>query len=240
MESKILDKKGLPIQPDKPGLKEVEPLTLISQAIDQGLDVEKMAQLMELQERWEKKEAAKAYKRAMSDFQSKKPVLEKSRKVGYASKTGGKVDYNFAPLSEIQSKVDPLLSSVGISYRWIQDNSSDVVSITCVVSHVDGHEESTRLQAAPDVSGKKNSIQAMGSTVSYLKRYTLEAALGLSSHKDDDAKSTGRPVNSNLPKPSPAQFSNFIKAIKDGKNTYDELCEHFSFNDDQQKLLKSL
>jgi hypothetical protein len=42
------------------------------------------------------------------------------------------------------------------------------------------------LAAAPDASGSKNAIQAIGSTISYLERYTLLALTGLATHDMDD------------------------------------------------------
>jgi hypothetical protein len=47
------------------------------------------------------------------------------------------------------------------------------------------------LRAGADQSGAKNSIQAIGSTISYLQRYTLKAALGLAAANDDDGKASG-------------------------------------------------
>lgn len=61
--------------------------------------------------------------------------------------------------------------------------------MTCVVSHSQGHKEETTLQCAPDTSGAKNSVQAIGSATTYLQRYTLKLALGVSASTDDDAKS---------------------------------------------------
>jgi hypothetical protein len=49
-----------------------------------------------------------------------------------------------------------------------------------------GHSESTSLTAAPDTSGSKNSIQAVGSTITYLERYTLLALTGLAAQGQDD------------------------------------------------------
>ena len=61
--------------------------------------------------------------------------------------------------------------------------------MTCILSHRDGHSEETTLSAGRDDSGNKNSIQAVGSTVTFLQRYTLKAALGLAAAEDDDGKS---------------------------------------------------
>ena len=49
--------------------------------------------------------------------------------------------------------------------------------MTCVVSHRLGHSEENTLTAGRDESGNKNNIQAVGSTITYLQRYTLKAAL---------------------------------------------------------------
>jgi len=68
------------------------------------------------------------------------------------------------------------------------------VSVTCVVSHVDGHSEENTLSANNDTSGSKNAIQAVGSAVTYLERYSLKAALGLAAAEDDDAQAAGEPA----------------------------------------------
>ena len=51
------------------------------------------------------------------------------------------------------------------------------------------------MQSLPDTSGSKNSIQAISSAVTYLQRYTLLAATGLSTSElgnlDNDGRGTG-------------------------------------------------
>jgi hypothetical protein len=54
------------------------------------------------------------------------------------------------------------------------------------VTHELGHSAQTSLTAPPDASGSKNSIQAIGSTVSYLQRYTFMAITGLAAKDQDD------------------------------------------------------
>ena len=62
--------------------------------------------------------------------------------------------------------------------------------VTCKITHVKGHSEETTLSAPSDTSGSKNAIQAIGSTITYLERYTLLALTGLAtSEMDDDGKS---------------------------------------------------
>ena len=58
--------------------------------------------------------------------------------------------------------------------------------VTCILTHVKGHRERTSLQAGLDQSGAKNNIQALGSTVTYLQRYSLLAAVGLATREQDN------------------------------------------------------
>ena len=73
-----------------------------------------------------------------------------------------------------------------------------------------------------DQSGSKNGFQAIGSAVTYLQRYTLKAALGLSAEVDDDAQSAtdrepaqkqSKPAQQAAPSPE-AVADQMIAAIK--------------------------
>ena len=164
--------------------KETTPNDLIGQAVAAGASVEQLEKLMSLQERWEMNQSRKAFYKAMNEFQGNKPEMIKGKKVDFGQ---GKTKYNYNPLPKIQKAIDPVLSQYGLSYKWKQESAEGKIKITCVVSHVDGYSEETWLEGGHDTSGSKNSLQAIGSTVTYLKRYTLENALGLSSDEDDDA-----------------------------------------------------
>ena len=64
------------------------------------------------------------------------------------------------------------------------------------VTHIKGHSEDTTLSGPPDDSGRKNNIQQIASTVSYLERYTLFALLGLASQDmDDDGQGADKPTS---------------------------------------------
>lgn len=156
------------------------PTDLIAQAIDKGLDVEALEKLMALQERWQANQARKAFFQAFTQFQSVCPDIRKTKPVNF-----GQTNYHYAPLADITRQLSKVLKESELSYRWeIQDNEKEI-KVTCLVSHIDGHTERTTMQASPDVSGSKNSIQARGSAIEYLKRYTLIGALGISTADSD-------------------------------------------------------
>jgi hypothetical protein len=77
--------------------------------------------------------------------------------------------------------------------------------VTCHVSHEKGHRESTSLTGPEDVSGGKNPIQTIGSTVTYLQRYTMVSALGLSTADQDDADKTPPRPDVAMPRAKAAQ-----------------------------------
>ena len=65
---------------------------------------------------------------------------------------------------------------MGRTARFRTAQQDGLVRVTCVMSHRDGYSEETSLQSGVDASGNKNSIQAIGSAITYLQRYTLKAA----------------------------------------------------------------
>lgn len=165
------------------------PAEMIRMAVSGGADLEKLEKLLALQERWEANEARKAYHQAMSDFKAIPLEIEKDKKVGYESKNGGRVGYSHASLANVVKKITAELSKHGLSASW-RTQQNGKISVTCRITHVLGHFEETTLSADADNSGSKNSIQAIGSTVTYLSRYTLLEILGLATHdQDDDARS---------------------------------------------------
>lgn len=150
---------------------------MISHAIEKGAGIEQLEKLMEMQERWEANEAKKAYVDAMNRFRAQCPTIAKTRE-GHNSK--------YAGLAETIEQIKGLLAECGLSHSWKTGSADGGITVTCCVTHVAGHQECTSLTAPPDESGKKNAIQSMASTVSYLERYTFYALLGLASAEMDD------------------------------------------------------
>jgi hypothetical protein len=173
-----------------PANTKTTPMELLKQAIAGG-NVEIAEKMMGLQERWEKNNARKAFDAAMADAKAKIPVINKNRKVDFTS-AKGRTHYKHEDMAEIARTVDPLLTDQGLSYRYRTSIEGANVTVTCIISHRLGHSEETTLSAGRDETGNKNSIQAVGSTVTYLQRYTLKAALGLAASDDDDGKSAGK------------------------------------------------
>jgi hypothetical protein len=173
----------------------VTPLAMLSQAVERGADVAVLEKLMALHERWEANQARKAFDAAIVAAKGEIPAIVKDQVVDFPSKRdeSKKTNYKHESFAKIAKVVDPILNKHGLSYRFRTRQEAKRLSVTCILSHVDGHSEETTLQADEDHTGNKNSIQAIGSTVQYLMRYTLKPALGLSVTNDDDGRAAGNP-----------------------------------------------
>ncbi len=156
------------------------PASLIAQAIEKGLDVAALEKLLDLQQRWDADRARKQFFAAFTSFQANCPDLRKTKEVAFNT-----TSYKYAPLADITRQISKALKENELSYRWeIQDTDKEI-KVTCLVSHIDGHTERTTMSAQADASGGKNAIQGRASTVTYMQRYTLIGALGLSTADAD-------------------------------------------------------
>lgn len=165
------------------------PMELLQNAVQSRTDPETLGKLLALQERWEANQARKAYDNAMADLRADLPDILKSSEVDYTH-NGKRTHYKYEDLSAVTRAIAPSMAKCGLSFRWRTKQENGGVIVTCIISHRDGHYEETSLQAAPDNSAGKNSIQSIGSTVTYLQRYTLKAAVGVAATHDDDGQAS--------------------------------------------------
>lgn len=180
---------------------EINALTLIDKAIEKDIDVDKFAKLVDIVKMLENEKAKRDFYEALSNFQGEVPPIKKLSKVdmGY-----GKPKYNYAEFGEIVTTIQEPLKRHGLSYHFEIGNEPVVVkgekgediiveyiSVTCTVAHKGGYEKTTTMSVQKDVGAGKSNVQATGSTITYLKRYTLLALLGIgTADPDDDAVST--------------------------------------------------
>jgi len=165
------------------------PASLLKIAIESKADIQQLEKLMDLQERWNTQQAKKKFLIAISSFQKDCPIMKKTKKVSF-----GQTRYSYTPLGEIASMIKRVMNKNGLSYRWEMKDGAEKLICTCIISHIDGHNEQTTMSANKDASGSKNEIQQRGSTITYLQRYTLISALGISTADEDvDGKGTKTP-----------------------------------------------
>ena len=165
-----------------PTARVTTPSHLLAMAVEQGADLDKLTKLMDLQERWEASEARKAFTVAMTGFKSEPVEILKKKNVSFSG-----TSYNHAELSDITHAIGPALSRHSLSYRWdVRQDAANTITVDCILTHIAGHSERVTMTAPPDDSGKKNKIQQIASSTTYLQRYTLLAVTGMSTKGMDD------------------------------------------------------
>jgi hypothetical protein len=171
--------------PEEAPARELQPTTpaqLLAIAVQRGTDLAQLERLMDLQERWEQREAAKAYNLAFAAFKAEAVEVIKNKRVSVGPLSGK----SYAELHAVVEAATPALSKHGLSASWrITKDAPDWIEVTCTLRHTLGHFEAVAMGGPPDVGGAKNAIQARASTVSYLERYTFKAICGLA-EKDED------------------------------------------------------
>lgn len=168
---------------DLPVVSQQTPMAMVAMAVTRGMDVSTIKDLLDLQHRWERAEAEKAYNEAFAKFKAEAIDIVKNKSVT-AGPLAGK---SYAELFSVVNAVTPALSAHGLSASWkVTKDEKDWIEVTCYLKHVKGHSESVSLGGPPDAGGAKNAIQARASTVTYLERYTLKAICGVAESGDDN------------------------------------------------------
>lgn len=187
------------LRPADPMVSLIERLVLNPDA-----DLDKLERMLALKRDHDRDNARIAFAGALAGARSKIPPIVKDATVDFKTKDGKRTHYQHETLAGIAKVIDPILSEYGLSYRYRTNQGSGGVQVTCIIAHADGHSEETSLSCAPDGSGSKNAFQAVGSAVTYLQRYTLKAALGLSAEMDDDGQSAAPRRNDEVRQDEPA------------------------------------
>jgi ERF superfamily len=207
------------------------PSVLLRQAVDKGASLETLERLMALYERSERLQARKEFDDAISRAKAEMPIIIKNRMAGFDSKrTGGaRTEYAYEDLAEIMRVVDPILAKHGLSIRWRTSSEINApIHVTCVLSHRAGYFEENGLHGPRDESGSKNPLQAIGSTLTYLQRYTVKAALGLAAARDDDAEITSSDAPATI---SAEQVIALIKRLDQAGLDQVRFCKGFDIAD---------
>lgn len=198
-----------------------QPMQLLQIAVQSGADVDKLEKLMALQERWDAQQAKKAYFDALSQMQAEMPIIRKLSNASFATKSGGQMSYAFAKLEDIVEQMKPLLKKFGFSFRFEQGFENGIF-IKCIATHKDGHSEECSMVGGADMSGNKNPLQQVASSVTYLRRYTLTGVFGISTA---DADIDGR-IDSN-------DGMNSSAILPD---TLDEITKLYSLSTEPEKM----
>jgi len=188
-ELTVIDKR-IPIETEpKMEIQGDSPASMMIAALNKGVDLEKLEKFMDLQLKFEENEARKLFFEAVSAFKENPPeVLKDKENTQFKSR--------YTTLGNLLKTVNPALGKQGLSTSFDIDQSEKTITVSCILSHRQGHSEKVTMSAPPDTSGgnSKNPIQQIKSTITYLRSATFEAVTGLAATDatlDDDGNSSG-------------------------------------------------
>jgi len=155
--------------------QDAPPMLQLAQMMQAGLDidVDKMAKLQEIGERYEANEAKKAFFTAISVVQSDIEGVSKTKK-------NDQTNSMYATLDDVIEVAKPIYTKHGFSVVFSEgkaDTDGDI-RICADVLHKDGHERSYHHDLALDDKGIKGSvnktkIHGKASSISYGRRYLM-------------------------------------------------------------------
>lgn len=167
--------------------QDVSVMGMLADAVkDPEFDADKLEKLIQLKTQVDAVEAKKAFNDAMYQFHLNPPKVVKNKPVFGKDITKGP-QYHFADFGDTVRAIRPALLKVGIVATWSSEPlGNGVTQVTCMLRHKLGHEEKSTMAGTPEVGGSKNAIQGVGSSDSYLRRYTLLSVTGLVAEGEDD------------------------------------------------------
>ena len=117
--------------------------------------------------------------KALAQFQSECPVLEKGSQ-GYG--------YKYADLPYIIATITPILQKCGLCFTQLPSSQESYISVTTILVHVESGEffETTISSDVTKNKGNMSLIQATGSIITYLRRYSISSILGIVTDEDID------------------------------------------------------
>jgi hypothetical protein len=141
----------------------------------------------------------------LAGFQNECPAINKNIK-GYS--------YKYADLPQVLEVIKPLLAKYNLGFTQLVESVENNVGVKTILFETQSGEsiETTIFAEIPDFKGI-TKIQSLGSIITYLRRYSLSAILGIVTDEDNDGNHTQPANNSNsIPFISTENFSKIISS----------------------------
>lgn len=178
-------------------------LEVISKAArDPSVDIDKMERLLQMQERVQARDAEVVFSSAFAKMQPELPAISRNAQIVHK----GQVISDYAEWSDISKAITPILARFGFSLSFKPAEMGSRVAVTAVLRHEDGHKDEATLPLPTDTSGAKNAVQAVGSTLTYGKRYAAILLLNIrveGDSADDDGSASGPKISHEGPRDMP-------------------------------------
>jgi hypothetical protein len=155
-------------------------------AINPDFDVQKFGELLRMQREMEHDQSRRAFNQAMASAQAAMPPVVRSA-------TNKHLGNKYAKLEDVDREMRPIYTEHGFSVRFGSAPAAEgYIRITCTVAHSAGYFEENYLDAPTNNVGSQGGrtastgVQAVGSAVTYLRRYLLGMVFNIVLADDDD------------------------------------------------------
>ena len=179
-------------KPDEPQAVQVQSeassiFTMIERLAGQPeIPIERMEKLFDFYQKVESEKARRAYHAAFAEMQPSLPVVAKRGSNDHTKK-------KYARFEDIAADIMPVLKQYGFGLSFQVSDQNSKVLVRCILSHCGGHFETNEFSFPYDTGPGRSPIQAIGSAMTYGKRYTATTLLGIATadEVDDDGKAAG-------------------------------------------------
>lgn len=178
MPLEIVDKQ--PMQVAAP-----TPMHLIQMAMSQDFDIDKLERLLKFQQDSDARIAEQAFNAALCAAQSEIGRIAPNAK-------NDSTRSEFAKIDKIDGVIRPIYIKHGFSISFDSANHTpENIDVVAIVTHVSGHTKKYTVPIPCDGKGAKGGdvmtkTHAMGSAMSYGRRYLLINIFNIAIGKDDD------------------------------------------------------
>lgn len=156
---------------------------VLEMARDSSLDIAKLQMLLEMQQKMEARQAEIEFSRSLARLSAVMPQVPKNGRVSLGE---GKGSYPFTKWEDMDKVIRPLMAEEGFVLSFDSIPHEKGVMITGTLLHRDGHYRTASMVLQLDTGPGRNNNQAMGSTLSYGKRYTAEMLLNIVREGNDN------------------------------------------------------
>ena len=132
-------------------------------------------------------------------------LVKAQAEMGNAPKDGKNPHFksNYATLQSVVDTIKPIFGKHGLGYVQQFHEMDGGIGIETIILHESGQQLSNGILRVP---ATKQDAQGYGSAITYGRRYSLQAAVGIAP-EDDDGNAACAPGNGNGRKPSPPKVN---------------------------------
>jgi ERF superfamily. len=154
-------------------------LSIIERALfSPEADISKLERIIALRDQGIEKQAKSIFIENFAAMQAEIPPILKKGK--------GHNNAKYIRFEDMNAEIKLVLPKYGFSLSFETEQSDKNVTVKAILEHVAGHRKEASLILPLDTTGNKNAVQAIGSTISYGKRYTAGSLLNIAADGEDD------------------------------------------------------